>query len=127
MARILVIEDDEAVQELIKEILVAAGHQIVLAADGRAGMACVVENSMDLIITDNIMPEQEGLETIQRLRRQGASLPILAISGGRLRGNTDFLEIAREFGATDTLTKPFRAQDLVTKVIGLLGGSANAA
>ena len=127
MANILVIDDDEAVRDMVKSILAVGGHTVLFAADGRSGMQRMTEGKIDLIITDIIMPDQEGIETIQQLRRLGAKLPILAISGGGQRGHADFLSVARELGATDTLAKPFRAKDLIAKITTLLGGNTNAA
>jgi DNA-binding response OmpR family regulator len=83
-------------------------------------MAQMAKKKFDLIITDIIMPEQDGIETIERLRQISMSMPILAISGCGMVGGTDFLKAATAMGATDTLAKPFRAMELVAKVSALL-------
>ena len=76
----------------------------------------------DLVITDLIMPEKEGLETIADIRKSCADLPIIAISGGGRVGPMDYLETARFIGADATLAKPFGRQELITTVAELLAG-----
>lgn len=120
MASILVIDDHAAVLETVKVILAKQGHEIRTAPNGRLGMAQMARRHFDLIITDIIMPEQDGMETIERLRQVSARLPILAISGLGMVGDTDFLKAAKAIGASDTLAKPFRAMELVAKVSALL-------
>ena len=120
MASILVIDDHAAVLETVKVILAKQGHEIRTAPNGKAGMAYMSKKKFDLIITDIIMPEQDGIETIAQLRAVSSRLPILAISGLGMVGDTDFLKAASQIGATDTLAKPFRANELVTKVSSLL-------
>lgn len=123
MASILVIDDHAAVLETVKVILAKQGHEIRTAPNGRLGMAQMAKRKFDLVITDIIMPEQDGIETIERLRQISAKLPILAISGCGPVGDTDFLKAARAIGASDTLAKPFRAMELVEKVSALLAGA----
>lgn len=120
MAEILVIDDDRAVRDSIKLMLEKRGHRIHTAADGGKGLLCVEERNIDLVITDVLMPGQEGIETIRSLRRRGGKLPILAISGGGRTNFRDALDAARLLGASDTLPKPFGMQELVDKVSHLL-------
>jgi DNA-binding response OmpR family regulator len=120
MASILVIDDHAAVLETVKVVLAKQGHEIRTAPNGKLGMALTAKRKFDLIITDIIMPEQDGIETIEQLRRVSPHLPILAISGCGTVGDTDFLKAALAIGATDTLAKPFRAMQLVEKVSALL-------
>ncbi len=126
MARILVIEDDPFVRTMIREILEADGHDLSTAEDGVAGCALLQVESFDLLITDIVMPNQDGLETILATRREQPELPILAISGGGRYEWTDVLESAELFGATRTLTKPFAVEALVTCVHELLEGAVHA-
>ncbi|MBL8707435.1 MAG: response regulator [Rhodospirillales bacterium] len=123
MASILVIDDHAAVLETVKVILAKQGHEIRTAPNGKAGMTYMSKKKFDLIITDIIMPEQDGIETIAQLRAVSTRLPILAISGLGMVGDTDFLKAAAQIGATDTLAKPFRAVELVSKVSSLLQGA----
>lgn len=81
------IDDEENILRLLKIMLTDAGHEVVTAMDGQAGLKCMAANKFDLVITDIVMPVTEGIETIQYLRRITATLPILAISGGGRFGN----------------------------------------
>lgn len=119
MARILVIDDDPLVRKAIKAVLDRAGHAVVLAPDGRVGVAEYGRSAFDLVITDILMPEQEGMETIRALRNANPSVKILAISGGGRVGNQDFLDLARKLGACRSLKKPFDPEHLMAEVDAL--------
>jgi DNA-binding response OmpR family regulator len=113
---VLVIDDDRIVRDALRQVLQKAGYGVTCAADGVAGLAAFRAHRPDLIITDIIMPEKEGIETIIEVRAEAPDLPILAISGGARVGNADFLQIARRLGATDILPKPFEPKELLAKV-----------
>ncbi len=108
MARILIIDDEDELRSLLRQMLEHAGHEVSEAVNGAAGIEIYERDAPDLIITDIIMPEQEGVETIIALRRADPALPIIAISGGGRLDATDFLTMAKKLGARRTLTKPFR-------------------
>ncbi len=116
MARILVIDDEELVRFTLKQALEKAGHEVVEAADGNDGIAVCRRSPVDLIITDIIMPEKEGIETIVELRRDDPDVKIIAISGGGRIGTKDYLELAQRFGARQVLRKPFGRQELLDAV-----------
>lgn len=121
MAHILVIDDDTAVRRSMRRALELDGHAIVEAADGREGLLRFKEGHHDLVVTDILMPDHEGIETIIELRRQDAELPILAVSGGSLTTDRDgVLTSADLLGATRVLPKPFSVQELRSMVSGLL-------
>lgn len=122
MARILVVDDEDLVRLTLRQMLEASGHEVIEAANGRQGVALQAENVVDLVVTDIIMPEQEGIETIVQLRRKNPSLKIIAISGGGRLRNMDFLKIAANVGADATLTKPFSTQELTDMVDRCLAG-----
>jgi DNA-binding NtrC family response regulator len=122
MAKILVIDDDVIVRETIVQILEDGGHQVVSAEDGKRGMAAFRSEHPDLVITDIIMPEQEGIQTITEIRGVQPNAKIIAISGGGRIGNTDFLKIARHLGAFDAIAKPFDPDDLLSRVGRCLNG-----
>src|SRR5437763_15450494 len=82
MARVLVIDDHTEIRELLRLTLQAAGYDVVVAPNGREGLEIHRERPAELVITDIFMPEQEGLETIQELRRQSPRPKIIAMSGG---------------------------------------------
>jgi DNA-binding response OmpR family regulator len=118
MARILVIDDDTEIRSSLKAALEDEGHQVKVAEDGLRGLDLVGRTAFDAVITDIVMPEVEGIETILGIRKIFPDLPILAISGEGLAagGRLDYLEIARRFGATDVLRKPFSTQSLVERL-----------
>jgi CheY-like chemotaxis protein len=111
--QVLVIDDDVAVRQTIALLLEDVGIEVVQAADGKEGLRAFQRSLPDLIVTDIIMPEKEGIQTIIDIRKTDRNLPIIAISGGGRVGNTDFLEIAARLGATTTLPKPFDPEVLV--------------
>ena len=121
MSSILVVDDDTQVLDVMSEMLRLEGHSVSVAENGRQAVDQIRDEDFDLVITDLIMPEKEGLETIADIRRSHGSLPILAISGGGRVGPTDYLETARFIGANATLAKPFGRQELITTVSDLLG------
>ena len=121
LARVLVIDDEELARFTVREILESFGHHVIEASDGVKGIKAYQENHVDLIITDIIMPEKEGVEMIIELKRDEPNLNIIAISGGGRTRNLDFLELAGEYGADKVLAKPFSADQLMECVNSLLG------
>ncbi len=119
-SRILVIEDDNEVRELLRILLCRVGHDVEVASDGVAGIHAFRTHPADLIITDLVMPGKEGLETIIDLRREFPNLKIIAISGGGLDGQSNYLNAAQLCGATITFRKPFKNIELIEAVNGLL-------
>jgi signal transduction histidine kinase/CheY-like chemotaxis protein len=119
--RLLLIEDDPAVRGLLRQILVTAGYVVMEAGDGRIGMTKLERHAIDLVITDLVMPEQEGLETLRHLRATRPELPVIAISGAF---GGSFLKTARRFGAIATLPKPIDSEELLRAVRQALTSSA---
>ena len=111
MARILVIDDDEAFRDLLLDMLREAGHVAVAAINGMEGLKQIRATPADLILTDMMMP-YGGLETIRIVRQEFPRLGIVAMSGG----GTHRLDYARSLGAHRTLTKPFTAGQLSTAI-----------
>lgn len=122
MARILVIDDEEVVRFTVAKILRLEGHDVVEAEDGDQGIARQKEGSFNLVISDLIMPEKEGLATIQELRHRYPSLKILAITGGGALQSRKYLDQATKSGADRTLLKPFSNDDLLRTVNQCLDG-----
>lgn len=121
MATILIIDDDPQMRRVVLRILATAGHEVIEAKDGKEGLALFQARHPSLVVTDLLMPEKEGIETIRELRNASATLPILAISGGgQLSRMNMFLEAATKLGATARLAKPFRSSDLIETVSRLL-------
>lgn len=124
MAQILVIDDDDQVRTLFRMILERAGYQVEEAADGRSGARKFRENPADLIITDIIMPEQEGIQTILELRRDFPDVKIIAISGGGTTPSGTYLDLANRLGARRTFSKPIKRQQLLDAVEQVLAGES---
>jgi CheY-like chemotaxis protein len=116
MSRILVIDDDQQIRELIREILERASHSVFEADNGVAGLQKMAEETVDIVVTDIIMPDKDGLETITELRKSYPEVRIIAISGGGRRVNRDYLPTAQAFGADLVLYKPFRPQDVMDAI-----------
>ena len=122
MARILVVDDDDLVRQALRADLESAGHQVVEAADGRQGLNFYRGMPIDLAIVDIVMPEVDGLEEIQELRRISPELRIIGITGMDPQGKKGYLALAEEHGADRTFSKPFDAKELVEGVQELLSG-----
>jgi DNA-binding response OmpR family regulator len=117
--KILVIDDDEPMRRMVETVLRTDGHDVVTAENGLRGMAMLSEERPQIVVTDIIMPEQEGIETILALRRGNPDIRIIAISGGDTIGGTEVLKMAQLLGANEVLQKPFRAHDLIARVHAL--------
>jgi len=116
MARILLIDDDRLVRQSIRLALSESGHHVEEAENGADGLERITVARPDLVITDLIMPEREGIETILAVRRIAPDLPIIAISGGGRIGPGDLLAAAKRLGATTTLRKPFDDVELIQQI-----------
>ena len=124
MPKLLVIDDDRRVRDTIKLVLEAVGYTLAFATNGREGLARFAEFKPDLVITDILMPEKEGIATITELRALNKTIPIIALSGGGRVGNMDFLKVAQKMGATKTMSKPFDPDELVDTITALLPKAA---
>jgi DNA-binding response OmpR family regulator len=114
--RILVIDDDEITRCLIEEPLRYAGHQVLVATNGVSGMRLLNKEQPHLVITDILMPDQDGFGLIMAVRREWPAVKIIAISGGGAVGSLNLLVTASRLGADDTLTKPVRPKELLDSV-----------
>jgi DNA-binding response OmpR family regulator len=114
MARILIIDDNESIRALLRQALEQAGHETVEASDGRVGVRLFMMTPFDLVITDMVMPEQEGIESIRQIRDLDRMTPIIAISGAGAASK--YLELASELGATLIFEKPIRLPALLEAV-----------
>ena len=119
--RILVVDDDEQVLALLEAILAREGYAVDAVADGTQAVAAFDPAVHALVITDIVMPEKEGIETIMELRAQRPDLPVIAISGGGRLGPDDYLAWVRRCGVRHTFTKPVPRQDLLDAVSELVG------
>jgi CheY-like chemotaxis protein len=117
MAKILVIEDEDQQRVLLKKMLTHIGHQVFIAEDGVEGIKIFHEIQPDLIITDIIMPNKDGIEVIIELLKFNPELPIIAVSGGRRAITANFnLDSAEMLGVKGILQKPFTHEQLLELV-----------
>jgi DNA-binding NtrC family response regulator len=120
MARVLVIDDNPDIRAILREAFELHGYEVDVAQDGRAGLRLIRERSVDVVITDIFMPEQDGIETILELRRDFPGVKIIAMSGGGATGNLSYLPAAQQLGAVHSVEKPFDCLDVVATVQRLL-------
>ena len=120
MKRILIIDDETNILLMLKKMLERAGYEIDLASNGEEGLRLFSNASFDLVITDIIMPEKEGLETIREMRKMQPEMKIIAMSGGGKISADNYLETAKIFGASRIMEKPFTQQAMVSTVKELL-------
>lgn len=125
MARILVIDDDPGFRELLTEALAGAGHEVVCAPDGKVGMNLYYERQADIVLTDMIMPEKDGVEVICEIRRDYPDTKVIAFSGGATLGPYTYLQMAHRLGAARVFAKPFKMRDLMDAINTILNGQAS--
>ncbi|MEE9368531.1 MAG: response regulator [Pontiella sp.] len=106
MNKILIIDDDPTIQNVFGQFLRGAGYEVLSAENGKVGMKIMQENRPDLIITDILMPEMDGLEILLQIRNEHDNMPIIAISGGMRALPINFLRQAKLFGACHVFEKP---------------------
>jgi len=123
MKKILVIDDEPHILLMLKKMLERAGYEIDIASNGMEGLELFKKSPTDLVITDIIMPEKEGLETIREMKRLQSGLKIIAMSGGGKITADNYLQTAKFFGASRILEKPFTQQQMVEAVKDLTGES----
>jgi CheY-like chemotaxis protein len=127
MARLLVIDDDELVRASLQILLEATGHEVVLVANGRSGIASVKADGFDLVICDVFMPEMDGFETLREIRRIDPALPVVVISGVRIDRTgsplPDFLKMAVDLGAVASLQKPLDPGEVADVVASCLAAA----
>ncbi|HBG60600.1 MAG: hypothetical protein A2Y03_00820 [Omnitrophica WOR_2 bacterium GWF2_38_59] len=121
MARILVIDDDDDVREMLKELLERKNYEVVVASNGREGIDIYRQEPADLVITDIIMPEKDGVDTIYELGKEFPLLKVIAISGGGRGNANDYLESTKMLSSVKySFTKPFATEDILKAVNELL-------
>ena len=123
MATILLIDDDDLLRGALMQSLVNAGHKVIEASDGLQGCELARSMPVDIVLTDLVMPVQEGVETILTLRRERPKLPIIAMSGG-VTNSRLYLDIAGKIGARRMLPKPFMPKAMIALVDQVLAEEA---
>jgi CheY-like chemotaxis protein len=121
VASILLVDDNNALRTVISRGLKLAGHDVYAASDGKAALAILPKVTYDVVLTDIVMPEMEGLELIRSIRKINPGAKIVAMSGGG-RGTADeYLALAKSFGASATIEKPFQLEELTRTIEAVLG------
>lgn len=128
MARILIVDDDTAVQTTVRLLLERAGHSVVTAGDGRKGIALFEAGDFDLLFLDIFMPGMDGFETMRLVHQQKPQIPIIVISGRPIPSDSspDFLIMAMKLGAISSLQKPFKPAALLAAVADSLERAGRA-
>jgi two-component system, chemotaxis family, chemotaxis protein CheY len=116
--RILIIDDDPQFLNMLVWMVEDAGHKVVSAQDGEKGLAIFSKEEFQLVITDIIMPDKDGVETIQSIRSQAPKTPIIAMSGGYSQSGDSYigLTVAERLGAFKILEKPFEKEELLEAI-----------
>ena len=117
--RILIIDDDDLVRLTLKSLVKKAGFCVSEADNGRTGMALFSKEKPDIVITDILMPDQEGLQTITEMRKISPHVAIIAMSGGGSTKNLSFLQLAKQLGANYTISKPIKPETLMAAIKSL--------
>ncbi len=120
MASILVIDDDEQILIMLKKMLELAGYEVTTANNGIKGLQLFRQKQTDLVITDIIMPDKEGIETIGDLKKEFPDVKIIAVSGGGINEAEHYLDIASDFGAEMTFAKPIDSKNFLEGVKKIL-------
>ena len=114
--RVLLIEDDAAVRRLVRRMLERSRHEVIEADNGRTGLDHLGSGAFDLVITDIVMPEMDGIELLIEVRKRHPAQRVIAMSGGGRIGQMDFLGSAEMLGAAAVLQKPFTSDVLATAI-----------
>jgi len=120
MALILIIDDEQDIREMLSQILIRNGYEVMEASNGKEGLKLLDKHPFDMIITDLIMPEKEGIETIIETKFKFPQLKIIAISGGGRVGPHNYLKIAKSLGAHRVFDKPFDLREIMDAIRELL-------
>ena len=123
MERVLVIDDESQIRSMLRLMLERAGYEVEEAPDGMEGIRIYRENPVDLVISDLIMPNKDGIGMMIELRKEFPDIKFIAMSGGGLNKPDGYLEGAKKLGANWTLTKPIDREELLRAVKNTLGDS----
>jgi DNA-binding response OmpR family regulator len=120
MAGIMIVEDDNDLREMLKLSLLQRKYTVIEAGNGKEALSKFKPSLVDLVVTDIIMPDEDGLKVIMKLREIKPNIRIIAISGGGKAGPGNYLNLARALGADEIFPKPFSVQTLLTKIDAIL-------
>jgi CheY-like chemotaxis protein len=113
MANILIVDDEAQMRKLVRLMLAGGGHDVMEAASGVEALKLLKNKAVDLVITDIVMPDMDGLELIKEIKKIAPAQKVLGVSGGGQNGPDLYLQLAMKFGADRIMLKPFKAKDLL--------------
>lgn len=116
MINVLLAEDDEAVRFSLRIALERAGFDVSTAKDGRDALRQIKERKPDIVVTDILMPNQDGIEVLTSMRLEDPDFPVIAVSGGGRVSSEDYLNTASVLGAVAVFKKPFNEGDLISAI-----------
>jgi YesN/AraC family two-component response regulator len=116
MARILVVDDEGMLRGVLRKMLERSGHEVFEAADGVLGANAYRTLRTDVVITDIVMPNKDGIQLIIELKKEFPDVRLIAMSGGARTSERDFLEVAKQYGVRQVLHKPFSRAELETAI-----------
>lgn len=120
MAKILVVDDEQNIRDVLKRAFENVGYDVLVAKNGIEGQELYLEHNPDVVILDIIMPEQEGIETILKLKAADKNVKIVAVSGGGMGNAINYLDNALKLGAKAAYEKPVNIKELIGRVNSLL-------
>jgi DNA-binding response OmpR family regulator len=120
MGKILVVDDEQNIREVLKRAFENVGHDVLVAKNGIEGQELYLEHNPDVVILDIIMPEQEGIETLLKLKAADKDVKIIAVSGGGMGNAVNYLDNALKLGAKAAYEKPVDIKELTNRVNSLL-------
>ncbi|MCO4782149.1 MAG: response regulator [Candidatus Cloacimonetes bacterium] len=121
MAKILIIDDEVDLLEILQAILESADHNVEICTSGRKAVSKIREEPFDLVLSDIVMPDQDGIETIKQITEIDPGMKIICMSGGGSLPAETYLKLAQHLGASKILRKPFQGAELIKSVNELLG------
>jgi DNA-binding response OmpR family regulator len=116
MAHLLIVDDQPTILQMLQKLFEQQGYEVSLAANGREALRAFQANRIDLVVTDILMPDMEGIETIRELRKLDPDVKIIAMSGGGTVQANEYLHMAAMFGARRTIQKPFEIRVILEAV-----------
>lgn len=122
MAKILLVEDDDLVRDMLTQVLERASHQVTVAANGEEATECLRKDQPDIMVTDIIMPKKSGITLISEVKNRHPNLEIIAISGGGRLDPTGYLDLSETLGASVSFEKPIDNTALLMAIDLLLHG-----
>lgn len=127
MAKILLVEDDNLVRDMLTQVLQRAGHEVICATNGEEATEYLKTNAPDIMVTDIIMPKKSGITLISEVKNRHPNLEIIAISGGGRLDPTGYLDLSESLGASVSFEKPIDNTALLMAIDLLLHGNKEAA